>query len=328
MKKISILFLAGIVLVSCHKEINTPTKKNQVTEQAVKSDLELFGEEMSAEQKAFMESSPKVDLDLLNQILKQTDNGGTKTTQVWGVGTTKRVFKWNGVSWDEPNPAAGLDYIDVSDDGTAVWGISNTHIYRWNGTSWDEPNSAAGLYSISALNSQVAIGIGGSGIPFITLNGGSSWNYLGTMNSLKVLKISNNSLSGLKCVGIRYWGTAAAYVAFYDASTNTWFNQPTAYAPLYVDCATPTSGSGTKFVYSPYSSNGYGVLYHNTIGNASSSEYTNNVSMNLNHFGINSTGTEIWGILNQHIYKSINSGTTWTEPNTAALLKQVSVGGN
>ncbi len=64
------------------------------------------------------------------------------------------VLKYDGTYWTQPNPAAKLVSISMSDE-SVVWGIGNNyHVYRWNAgiNAWDEPNPAAGLKVVSSGN--------------------------------------------------------------------------------------------------------------------------------------------------------------------------------
>jgi len=117
---------------------------------------------------------------------------------VWGLGSDGRVYRWNppGNNWAEPNAAARMIDISVSQDGSsAVWAIGyGNHVYRWNAASnsWDEPNSTARLSQISACTATEAWGVLESTVPnstityrnvYKTFNGGTTWSLM-PMNGL------------------------------------------------------------------------------------------------------------------------------------------------
>lgn len=316
-----LLFIA-LTVTSCHKEAEQKAKSEVSSQPAMVTNQP----EMSAAQIAYMESSPQVDIQAIQKVLEKCQNQAVKSKQVWGISVTREVFKWNGSGWDEPNSAAGLDYIDVSNNGDAVWGISQTHIYKWNGAWWDEPNSAAGLYYISAIDANTAIGIGYNGTPYVTTNGGLSWGYLGTMSGLSCLNIGNESQKF--AVGVRYSGTSAQLV-YYNLSTNTWSTQATNQHPTWVDFVSPIQSNQTPaFYYIAYNSlQAYGSIRWNAFGQTTSNELEPDPGAVLQYLSSTGSGDEVWGISNSEIFKSVTACQSWTEPNPAARLKIISAGG-
>lgn len=322
MRNYFVLFFLAVSITSCHK-IKEQKTKTSVSEQPT---MVSNQPEMSAAQIAYMESSPQVDIQAVQKALEKCQNQVVKSKQVWGISSNRKVFKWNGSWWDEPNSAAGLDYIDVSNNGDAVWGISQTHIYKWNGAWWDEPNSAAGLYYISAVDANTAIGIGYNGTPYVTTNGGLSWGYLGTMSGLSCLNIGNESQKF--AVGVRYYNTNAQLV-YYNLSTNTWSTQATKLHPTWVDFQFPIQSNQTStFYYIAYNSlNAYGSIRWNALGSPTNYELEPAPGAVLQYLSSTGSGDEVWGISNSEIFKSVNYCHSWTEPNPAARLKIVSAGG-
>lgn len=321
-----VLFLA----VSCQKVGEHASNKkdvpqsNQSTEEFLENGLK---NKMSQATLDYMNSRPQADPEELRKHFSSESHLQNKSgLAVWGLTSNRQVWKWNGSSWYMPNSAAGLDYIDVSNDGGGVWGISSTHIYKWNGTSWDEPNPAAGLYSISAVSGTTAIGIGGSGIPFITTDGGLSWSYLGSvsnLNQMNAVQSSSNSVA-LAVQTYAVGGTTSKRIMEYSTSTGTWAAVSTPTVPKWVD-RNVWNGTGPAFSY-------FGWYITNAVG--SGSVYTNNPSGGFYQPNTAATLSMIsvlnkdnaWGLSSNHVFQTTDGGASWTEPNTAARLVFISAG--
>ncbi|WP_341901858.1 hypothetical protein [Fluviicola taffensis] len=312
-----------LLMASCHKvEDRALNKKSDVPQSDLTTEQFLdraFKQKMSQAAIDYMSSRPQADPEEVKKHLNGETNGHNKAAAVWGITSNRQVWKWNGSSWFMPNSAAGLDWIDVSTQGGGVWGISNTHIYKWNGTSWSEPNPAAGLYSISAISGSTAIGIGGSGIPFITLDGGLSWYYLGTMSSLNRLNAGdpNNTFAW----GIQQYspssGSVSQRLVKYDLVTNTWTTVSTPTVPKWVDqtfstdvCWYITNVTGSGSIYKGGGSISF-FQPNSAAGLAMVSSY--------DYF-------DAWGISSNRVFHTTDGGASWAEPNPAARLAFISAG--
>src|SRR5262249_32758522 len=66
---------------------------------------------------------------------------GADASNIWAVGTSGTILKWNGMTWTEQQGLSGQPSANISGvwglDANNVWavGASGT-IMKWNGTSW------------------------------------------------------------------------------------------------------------------------------------------------------------------------------------------------
>lgn len=328
MKRKIVFCLLVLAVTSCHKVEDHANKKSDAPQSNLTTEEFLargLKKKMSQATMDYMNSRPQVDLEELKKHLTSEVNAQEKTESVWGLTSNRQVWKWNGSSWFMPNSAAGLDYIDVSNDGGGVWGISGTHIYKWNGTSWAEPNPAAGLYTITAVSGNVAMGIGGSGIPFVTYDGGLSWGYLGSISGLSQMNAMMGSSTEIAVAVQTYatGGTVSKRVMQCDYTTGAWSTISTPTVPKWVDRSVTTFGAVAAY---------FGWYITNTSGSAS--VYTNNPTGG--YYQPNSAATlemisalnkdVAWGLSANHVFKTTNAGGSWSEPNSAARLVFISVG--
>lgn len=249
---------------------------------------------------------PKDTAEALNNLQQKAGSSGT----VWGTGRDGRVYLWNGRSWDEPNPAARLKYVETGTLGPGVWGVgADQRVYNWNGSSWDEPNPYAGLYSISAFNSNIAVGVGWKGRLYITWNGGLHWERFFPSHE-NFSKVSVGHLSQNF-----FWG-----VKDFPQHTKLWhFNGSsleTITTPFEVQDMSATTGSDGVWAVD------LDKKIHKWDGH---SWYQPNPEAGLYYIDCTGGYDEAWGIgYNDRIFKTVDSGASWSEPNPEAKLFHLS----
>jgi hypothetical protein len=263
----------------------------------------------------YMENLPQFDLSELPEVMKKMKEAHTKVAAVWGIGSDNKVWKWNGSSWDQPNSAARLEFVDVSEYGGGVWGTgSDQRIYKWNGSSWAEPNASARLYKVVAFDGTTALGIGGSGTLFITTNGGASWAYFTSITNVIDVSVGNTVNNFCWIVQLNS-GTYKLYN--YDYPTSSWIYRATPNVPRTV--AAIWAGGAWYLM-----NNGYSI--YRTTSNSGSFTQPNS-SAGLLQISAYGDDLNAWGIgTSNRIFRTVNGGTSWTEPNTAARLAYVSCG--
>ena len=311
------LLLVSLIFVGCKKE------KIEHASTSDHSDVKSTNTYMSNLPEANKQEREKV----FNQIISQSSqNRGVET--LWGLGTDwngnpeyGRVFRWNGTSWDEPNPAARLFSISQG-SYSGTWGLGGPHtagarrIFKWNGTSWDEPNPGANLYEIEALTNLVDLGVGGSGRMYITTNGGLSWSLYHSFDPSTIIHglsvaVNNSNFAWL--------ARDFNEVIYQSSDYATWTSRHTYGAPVYCTAADMLSSDAYILLNN-------GALYRlqyvggsviNTV-NATAPSF---LDMSSKEHGV------IWGIgPDRRVYKSIDEGATWNQPNPAARLDKISVG--
>jgi hypothetical protein len=243
---------------------------------------------------------------LTGQAAKRTGGSGHGVA-VWGVGPDERVWKWDGVSWFEPNPAARLSQISVGKlwSDLCVWGLtSNHHIWKWDGASWYEPNPTATLYQISAARSSHAWGVGANNRVFRTTDGGLNW--------AEDLTVQLKQVS----TGDWYfaWGiTPQDTILFWDEFTG--WTEPNPSASAYsIDSWTNIGAwalGANDRIFKSYD----GVTWLEP----------NPTAALFNISGVDPF--EAWGVgAANRVFATVDGGLTWTEPNPSAGLAQVSMG--
>lgn len=175
---LAILILSILFITSCQKEKFNPNLKSDNLEDS-NSQQEL--------KDGWINQNP-IEFSSNSSERKPINNKSTRQV-VWAIGASNRVFKSidNGNSWSEPNPSAGLVDISVGDNG--VWGIgSDKRVYRWNGSYWFEPNPAARATQISASSESDAWVTTEWGTVYATNNGGLWWYPANNMNDVGSIK--------------------------------------------------------------------------------------------------------------------------------------------
>lgn len=262
-----------------------------------------------------------------------------KTTNVvWGIGSDHRVYRWNAatVTWEEPNPGAGLSYISVGQDyNAAVWGITgDLHVFRrvTSGNYWMEPNVNVRLNQISAVSNSEAWAygnVGQEGRIYKTTDGGVTWtqisstglpNYNGYTGLAQIKAMPDNKVVGL--------GRDLKIYSF-NASTNQW--------SLLPNYSTGLNTAGTyrmltgilgdesiwaiKVGANEANQHIYRYVFANPFGNYWGEP---NYAAQLASITASQNGN-IWGVSSSnHIYKW--NGSSWDEPSPTARLIQVASG--
>lgn len=317
----AILFCSAIVC-SCNKETLTP---NQNIEDRKNHKTEIDW--------SYMKSLPKYDENQLDQELKKIDfDQKSSSVSVWGIASDNSVWKWNGASWGQPNSAARLAKVELSEyggsGGNSVWGIGvDNTIWKWNGTSWGQPNSAARAYSITAVSSEIAIVIGNGGTLFITYNGGLNWGYFTNISGITSISVGN-SVSNFA------WATQtnSNKLLFFNTNSNQWETQN----PLSSNISQFDLLSERTLVSENINISQVDALFSkgawyiekttNRVYKYDGYNYTQpNPAARLYSICSGGDDSNLWGIgANNTVWKW--NGTSWGQPNSAAHLKSVTVG--
>lgn len=232
--RISFLIIIGVFLItfqSCRKDDQKETNKSTTTASQLNTNLNdgfNYINNPSTEVDEFCSKlsymDPMAIKETLLELKNNHSNNAKATPQYWGIGLDYSVWKYNGSSWYQPNSAARLQNVQLGSmesnppTNYGVWGIGlDNSVWKWSGSAWFQPNSAARLYSIAPFNNNTAIGIGGSGILFITYNGGLNWQYFGTKSGFINLSVgaSNNIW------GVTYNGSTTS-LWYYNIDFNLW----------------------------------------------------------------------------------------------------------
>lgn len=241
---------------------------------------------------------------------------------VWGIGGSNRVYRWNGSSWDEPNPAAGLKTVSVGQDNSgAVWGLgTDNRVYRWNTVTntWDEPAPGFGLTQITAYSANVVWGIGTTNNAlYRSTNGGLTWA-LQTKSGIPIYGGAQNLISISTMTGGSLVAITESYKAYKLSSTS-----PTAsWTPITLPSSQPNfrsiSGSPTTC---------WAVGIDNKVYRFTGSAWVQpNPAAGL--YSLSMSDEEVvWGIGGSNrVYKWNAISNSWDEPNPAAGLYSVSSG--
>lgn len=288
-KKLALISVTLLTVFSCQKEVNSNSTDN-----------------LSTKKQATIPSGVEKSGNL-----------------VWAIGYDGRVYRWNGSSWDEPNSAARLARVSVTQDNSgSVWGGgSDNRVYKWNGSSWDEPNSAIRMSKITASSANVAYAVGTDLNIYKTTNGGVSWTAL----SKTGLPVTSNGIQGLisiSCVintnvmGVAY--DNKAYI--YAPTTGTW----SALASSQPNIIQISEGINTAW--------GIGApglvsqrVYKWTNGIPAGWSEPNTAARMV--FISTSLDGDVWALgSDQRIYKW--NGSSWDEPNSVARMVFISSGNN
>jgi photosystem II stability/assembly factor-like uncharacterized protein len=229
----------------------------------------------------------------------------------WGVGPDGRVYRWNGSSWAEPNPAARLKQVSVSKQGGAVWGLGpDGRIYRWNPktNSWEEPNPAAHLNQISNLSGVELWGVGANYQIFRTVNAGASWYEPTPSTHLKQVSIGKFD---------NIWGvTADNHILWFNINTQSW-EEPNPNASAYqIDAWTVDGawaiGDATNFrIFKTYN----GLTWYEPNPKAGAHQISGTDDL------------DAWALgADNRVFQTKNGGLIWSEPNPNAHLMQISIG--
>lgn len=296
---------------------------------------------------SIMSSCKKEDLTPNSETSGKTKKPHTtdqekSTNLVWGLGSDARVYRWNpsGNNWAEPNPAARMIDISVSQDGSgAVWAIGyQNHVYRWNAASnsWDEPNSTARLSQISACTANEAWGVSETTVPnstityrdvYKTFNGGTTWSLMpmsglpsvgGSTGLFRVSATDPNSAIGIG-------RDRKAYK--FNYSTNQW--------SLIIAADTKTFRSLSGGLLTPcwavaYSSSVNDFVHRLDaqpwIGPNSYIWSTPNPAGLMKMVSTSTLGV-VWALgYDDRVYRWNGVTNSWDEPNPAARLRIVSSG--
>lgn len=239
---------------------------------------------------------------------------------VWGVGLDNRVYKWNGSTWDEPNPSASLKSISVGQDNSgAVWGLgTDNRIYKWNAATnvWTEPAPGFGLTQITAYSANVAWGIGTTNNAlYKTTNGGATWAlqtksgipfYGGAQNLISI-----STMDGVSLVAITEGKKAYKLMT----SSTSWTPiSPIAGQPNFLSISgSPSVCWAVGTDYKVYRFNGMSWSQPNPAAGL----YRLSMSDEEVVWGIGGGG---------RVFKWNPTTNIWDEPNPAAGLNQVSSG--
>lgn len=236
---------------------------------------------------------------------------------VWGVGSSNRVYKWNGSSWDEPNPAAGLKTVSVGQDNSgAVWGLgTDNRVYRWNAVTnvWDEPSPGLGLTQIAAYSANVAWGIGTTNNAlYKTTNGGLTWS-LQTKSGIPVYAGAQNLIS----ISTMNGGSLVAITESYKA-----YKLVTSWTPITLPSSQPNFSSISGFPGICWA-----VGTDNKVYRFNGSAWVQpNPAAGLYRLSM-SDEEVVWGIGGGgRVYRWNATLNIWDEPNPAASLTYVSSG--
>ncbi|WGH77010.1 hypothetical protein P8625_07705 [Tenacibaculum tangerinum] len=314
MKKLVLIIFVTIGLLACKEEESIITENdalNILQDNKTPQESKIFDSDIITEaQFDYMYSLPSYNIEELKRELEKLSHvASLRSGNVWGIGLSNHVYKWNGTYWYQPNTAARLKFVEVSklNDGS-VWGIGlNNHVYRWNGQHWYQPNTAARLYFISPQSSMVAFGIGGEGKLFITTNGGINWlrftnveraTWISSGDFLHPLtiKIDDDKLSQFN-----------VFTSVFDAIIT-----PYTYGRRHSSMTVEGGLWSIDWHYRVYKSlDGVSLLQPNPAARLRQ---------------ISSNNSDIaWGIdLENKVYKTENSGEWWFQPNSAARLQYVS----
>ncbi len=322
MIKIEKSFIIIFILLSifaCNTEEEIPLEYNEEPIESSESNryMDVLDSKFNAlpeEDFAYMDSLPAYDPEELANVLKKESqqNFNTKSIEeVWGIGTGRTVWKWNGASWGQPNPAARLDIVEVAKNGDdSVWGIgTGATVWKWNGASWGQPNPAARLVRIAVHSSNLAFGVARNGTLFVTGNGGQNWApftsfqnayWISSGDYLNLLTVSNNS------------GDLFKYDLFSGQMES-----------VAIPENTSIISHATMFGGGVWVSEGnYGNLYRST-------DYVNYIEPSPNLRGIRAISTnafdKAWALsTGRTVWKTTNSGAIWYQPNSAARLDYIS----
>lgn len=322
-EKLLILVFILVSIFACNTEEEIPLEYNEEPIEASESNryMDALNSKFDAlpeEDFAYMNSLPAYDPEEFANALKkesQQSSGNRSTEEVWGIGAGRTVWKWNGASWGQPNPAARLDIVEVAKNGeNSVWGIgSGATVWKWNGASWGQPNPAARLVRIAVHSSNLAFGVARNGTLFVTGNGGQNWApftslqnayWISSGDYFNLLSVSNNSGDLFK----------------YDL-----FSQQM--EPVTIPQNTAIISHATMFGGGVWASEGnYGKLYRST-------DYVNFIEPNSNLNGFRAISTnaldKAWALKGgRTVWKTNNSGATWFQPNSAARLDYISAAFN
>lgn len=258
-------------------------------------------------------------------IKKPHASGSEKSTNyVWALGSDQRVYRWNGTSWDEPNAAARMYRISVSQDGSgAVWAIGGSNrIYKWNGTSWDEPNPSKVLSVVSAYSATVAWGVAITGTPFLTTDGGLNWTAIST-TGLPASGILNVSVSS------QYYAVAIGTdfrVYDYDPNSSSWSAVSAPATKVFSLSSVTTTGGAIGSSYWYVTADNTGGSAFKVFRGPVETAVTPTANMYMLAASLPTLGaSKVWAIgYDNRVYRW--NGTSWDEPNTAARLASISSG--
>jgi len=315
-KKPLILIFTLISLFACqqeemslenNKELKGANEITQLTDD-LDSKIKILPEEA-----AYMNSLPDYNPEELAIAVKkesQQSSDNRSVGEVWGIGTGRTVWKWNGNYWTQPNPAARLDIVEVAKNGDeSVWGIGRGgSVWKWNGASWGQPNPAARLLKIAVYSSDIAFGIAWDRTLFITTNGGQNW---ATFTSFQN---ANWASSGGDYFNILSVSDTYGNLYKYDL-----FSQqldPVSVPQAYVYSHATMFGGGI-WVSGWVSKRVYRSIDFLNFTEPNTNTFVHQISSNINE--------RAWAIGNNRtVWKTTNSGASWYQPNSAARLDYIS----
>ena len=323
-KLIVFTFLSiAIATTSCQKKDTKNESGMPAFKEMTYDEREATRPEPTQTQLAYMNSLPMYDKAAFDKAIDKIENNNTKKSLpiVMAIGGQQRIFKWNGSSWDEPNPAAHLWQVEASKNSGSgsVWGTStNFHIFRWNGASWDEPNPNASLRLVVPMSNSVAYGIGTNLRIYVTINGGVSWSLFSALTSVTWMSVGGSS-SQIYAIS----GATVSNLFKYSPTSGTF---TTLNLGFRSDRVSTSSNGGAVYTtrIDPKSGGGYNYTMYKNINN---SGYV--VTPFPNEVEISSSGdnSNLWTIgTGNNIYTSPVNGDWWIEPNTAARAIMITAG--
>lgn len=318
-QKLLIIVFTIASMSACKKDVITIENNNEPEAVSEKNwfidSLDGITKRLSEEDFAYMNSLPDYDPKELALALKKESQQsfGSRSIEVWGTGTGNTVWKWNGVSWGQPNPAARLLSVEVAKNGdnSSVWGIGrNGGVWKWNGASWGQPNPAARLSLIAVHSSNIAFGIAWDKTLFVTTNGGGNWAPIPNTQNAAWISCGdyNNILSVSDTDGNLY--KYNLFSGQFDPVNVP--NMPRG-GGIYTHAT--MFGGGVWAGELPYGSIRRSVDYvsfTNVLGGGAWQVSTNSAQ-------------SAWVIDYQRkIWRTTNSGASWSQPNSAARLDYIS----
>lgn len=315
-KKTLLLFLALISLFACKQE-EIPLEYNEELKGA--TEISKFADDLDSkikisaeEELAFMNSLTDYNSEEFASALKkepQRSSNNRSIGEVWGIGSGRTVWKWNGTSWGQPNPAARLDIVEVAKNGDeSVFGIGRGGtVWKWNGASWGQPNPAARLLKIAVYSSNIAFGIASNRTLFVTTNGGQNWapftslqnaNWVSCGDYLNIFSVSDT------------YGNLYKYDLF--SQQLNLIPVPQAYVYSHA-----TMIGGGIWVSGWVSKRVFTSLDFINFTEPNTNTFVHQISSNINE--------KAWAIGNNRtVWKTTNSGASWFQPNSAARLDYIS----
>lgn len=232
-------------------------------------------------------------------------------TNVWAVGDTGTILKWNGAAWSAQTSGATAALNAVwGVDASNVWAVGDGGtILKWNGTAWAAQTSGttSSLRAIwgSAATSVWAVGDGGTILKW----NGTAWS-------------AQTSGVGTGLYGI--WGSSATSLWAVGASGVILKGTGTAWSPQTSNSPETLRGVWGSSATSLWAVGTSGAILRSTNGTSWTGQ-TSNTANDLNAIW-GSDSSNLWAVSDAGaILRTTNGGTTWTQlvSNTLQPLKSV-----